>query len=169
MSATKRCASSGFVKLAIILLNMKIIIFLLLKEWLRFIIKIVKIFFILLTFLFLGSISNSLALSVEKRLENQEQEEKANEIFKEIRCLVCEAQSIESSDTEFSRSLRQIIRQKINQNLSSKEIKADLKNQFGEQIFMSVENNSANFLIWFAPFIFGIFLSIFIFYYARKR
>lgn len=124
----------------------------------------------ILIFLFLAFFSsNATALSVEKRLDNQKQEEKANEIFKEIRCLVCEAQSIESSDTEFSRSLRQIIRQKINQNLSSKEIKTDLKNQFGEQIFMSIENDSANFLIWFMPFIFAIFLSIFIFYYSRKR
>ncbi len=104
---------------------------------------------------------NSFALSPETRLVDEQDELRAMKLFAEIRCLVCEAQSIESSNTEFSASLRKIIREKIAQNKTSEEIKNELQNEFGDQILMSAEIKS-EFIIWILPFIFGLILAFFL-------
>ncbi len=108
---------------------------------------------------------DSFALAPEKRLENNSQENRAQQIFKEIKCLVCEAQSIYGSNTEFSRQLRGVIRQKIKQNYSNYEIKEDLKSEFGSQILMSGDIKS-DILPWIMPFLFALILGLVIF---RKK
>lgn len=100
----------------------------------------------------------SLALIPEKRLENIEDEKRAIEIFKEVKCLVCKAQSVEDSDTEFSYNMRKLIREKIEEGKSDEEIKQELKKEFGDGVFMS-END---FLMWFLPFLFAILFGVFL-------
>lgn len=98
------------------------------------------------------------ALTPENHLSNQEKEARAMQLFTEIRCLVCEAQSIESSNTEFSSSMRNLIRQKIEQGKSNDEIKHELTKEFGNQILMSQEDNIFIFLIIFIALLGLIFL-----------
>lgn len=116
--------------------------------------KILQIVFLCLISL------QAFALAPEKRLENEKQEERALRLFSEIRCLVCEAQSIEGSSTEFSSSMRKIIRQKIAQNKSDKQIKEELTSEFGEKILMSTRPNSYGILPWVLPFIFAVIFGI---------
>lgn len=105
------------------------------------------------------------AFTPENHLKDQEKEALAQKIFPQIRCLSCEAQSIGDSNTEFSKSLRKIIRQKIKNGKNEKEVKNELKKEFGEQIFMSTSPKS-NITIWVLPLIFAIFLGLFI---AKKH
>ncbi len=118
-----------------------------------------KILFLFSVFYF----SNSFAFLVEEKIQDEEKEKMAVEIFKEIKCLVCQAQSIESSDTQFSYNLRKIIRKKILENKTKEEIKNELKSEFGDRIFMSIEDKFN--ILWFLPFIFAIFVA---FLYFRK-
>ena len=113
-------------------------------------------------FLFLIFFSiNANALSPEARLTDETQENRAMNLFLEVRCLVCQGQVIESSDTEFSFQMRKLIRTKISQGKSDEEIKADLVNEFGENILIK-PNLKSQFLLWFLPLIFAIFLGIFL-------
>lgn len=104
--------------------------------------------------------SNSFALSPEPHLKNEAQEQRAQSLFLEVRCLVCQGQVIENSDTEFSYEMRQLIRKKIKAGKTTQEIKNELTTEFGQDILISTDPNKNNLLLWLLPIIFAIFLLI---------
>ncbi len=121
-----------------------------------------KIFFLAILFFSIGA----LALSPEKHLEDPKQEQRALAIFKEVKCLVCQGQSIYGSNTEFSSDLRQIIRSKISQGLTDEEIIKHLEEEFGEQILFS---NKSDSLLNFLPNLLILLLSaIFLYFFSRN-
>jgi cytochrome c-type biogenesis protein CcmH len=77
------------------------------------------------------------ALSPENRLTDEKQEARAMNLFLEVRCLVCNGQVIENSDSEFSFQMRELIRKKISKGDSDEKIKAELIKKFGEDILTS--------------------------------
>ncbi len=97
-------------------------------------------------------ISNSYALSPEPRISDDAQEQRAMKLFLEVRCLVCEGQVIENSDTAFSFEMRKLIRRKILEGKSDSEIKAELIAEFGEDILTN--SKKSDFLLWLLPLIF---------------
>lgn len=123
-----------------------------------------NIFLILVSFIFFST--NSFALSPEEHLSNEIDEQRARNLFLEVRCLVCNGQVIESSNTEFSFEMRKMIRKKIIEGKTNEEIKDDLISEFGEDILTSHKLNKNNFLLWFLPFTAAI---IPVFYLLRKR
>jgi len=108
---------------------------------------------IILSLIILLISHNSYALSPETRLTNDLEEQRAMKLFLEVRCLVCEGQVIESSNTEFSFEMRKLIRKKISEKKSDKEIKAELAKEFGEDILIEPSFKSG-FLLWLLPIIF---------------
>jgi cytochrome c-type biogenesis protein CcmH len=101
--------------------------------------------------------STSYALSPETRLADEASEQRAMKIFLQVRCLACQGQVIESSDTEFSFGMRKLIRQKISAGKSDEEIKTELTNEFGEDILIEPKISGATgFFLWFLPLIFAI-------------
>ena len=118
-----------------------------------------KIFWLKLLFLFFLS-SFAFALSPEEKLADEAQEQRAMKLFLEVRCLVCNGQVIENSDTEFSFQMRKLIRQKIAGNKSDQEIKAELVKEFGEDILTEPQNLS-KFILWFLPVFFAVVALVF--------
>ena len=118
-----------------------------------------KITAFLLFFLLFFS-GNSFALSPETHLADEAQEQRARNLFLEVRCLVCEGQVIESSATEFSFEMRKLIRKKISEGKSDKEIKAELVAEFGEDILTSTDFGKNNFMLWLLPLLFAVFLLV---------
>ena len=90
-------------------------------------------------------------------------ENKLNDYFKTIRCLVCEGQSIQESDTEFAINLKEQIKKKFNKGIELKEINRELISIYGEEISFKPSKN--HLLLWLSPFL--IFLIIIIF--IRKK
>lgn len=101
---------------------------------------------------------NSFALSPEARLENEEQEKRAVELFKIVRCLVCQGQVIESSDSKFSVEMRQLIRKKISENKTNEEIEKELVEEFGEDVLTKISDKNY-FIISIIIVIFALFLA----------
>ncbi len=93
----------------------------------------------------------SLALAPEQRLSNDDDEKRAFNLFTEVKCLVCEAQTIDSSNSEFAYQLRQIIRQKILEHKSDKQIKSELAGEFGDEIIASSNLSYKTYLLWLLP------------------
>ena len=81
--------------------------------------------------------SNVLALSPEERLANPNQEKLARQIFLQVKCLTCQGQVIENSDSDFAYSLRQFIRKEITNGKNEAEIKETLIKNFGSHILIS--------------------------------
>ncbi len=101
------------------------------------------------------------ALAPEPRLTNEEQEKLAMKIFLEVRCLTCQGQVIENSDSEFSYEMRQLIRRKISENKNPDQIKNELVNQFGADILINPQANKENALLWILPLLFSGVVAVF--------
>ena len=76
-----------------------------------------------------------------------------NKIAINLRCLVCQGQSIYDSQSEFALSVKLIIKRKINQGNSEKEIYDYFKNQYGEWILYEPEINKKTIFLWLFPLI----------------
>ncbi len=110
---------------------------------------------------------NSFALTPENRLADDAQEQRAMKLFLEVRCLVCEGQVIENSNTEFSFEMRKLIREKIAAGKSDEEIKADLVKEFGKDILTYSDFGKSDFLLWLLPLAFAVALPVWML--ARKK
>ena len=102
--------------------------------------KILKIFFILLIF-FLFFQNYSLANSSQQ----------VDKISKNLRCLICQGQSVYDSDSDFAISLKIVIKNKINNGLSEKEIYDFLTEKYGEWILYDPKLNKNTYILWFLP------------------
>ena len=90
-----------------------------------------------------------------------------NKIAKNLRCLICQGQSVYDSDSEFAISLKLVIKNKIQQGLSEEQIYSFLKMKYGEWILYDPEFNKNTYFLWLLPilmFIIGgaIILKLFI-------
>ena len=83
-----------------------------------------------------------------------------SDYYKTIRCLVCDGQSIQESDTEFAINLREQIQKKYNSGIPIKEINQELIKIYGEEISFDPPKN--HILLWGTPLIVLIIIFIFI-------
>ncbi len=107
----------------------------------KFLIKILfffGIFFVNSHFL----IFSAQALNPEVRLSNPDDENRAMNLFLQVRCLVCNGQVIENSDSKFAFDVRALIREQISQGKSDDDIKENLVATFGEDILNQPKNSS---------------------------
>ncbi len=91
------------------------------------------------------------------------QEKRAHNLFLQVKCLICEGQVIESSDTRIAIELRKLIKAKIYQGNSDDEIKDYLVQNYGADILTSPPINSQTIFLWLLPLIFlsiGILLIV---------
>ncbi len=86
-----------------------------------------------------------------------------NKISKNLRCLICQGQSVYDSQSDFAISMKLLIKKKIEEGNSEKQIYDYLKNQYGEWIVYDPEFDKKNLLLWTFPLILFIFGGILIF------
>ena len=88
-------------------------------------------------------------------------DKKAREINKKIRCVVCQSQSIDDSDSLLARDLRVLIKDKLKEGKNEKEITDYLVERYGEFILLKPRFNTKTYFLWLAPIIIilsGLFL-----------
>tara|TARA_B100000963_G_C22104498_1_gene442111 strand:+ start:164 stop:520 length:357 start_codon:yes stop_codon:yes gene_type:complete len=83
--------------------------------------------------------------------------------YKTIRCLVCEGQSIQESDTEFAINLKEQIQKKYNSGMELKQINEELIKIYGEEISFNPSND--HFILWGLP----LFLLLIVFFLVRNK
>ena len=81
------------------------------------------------------------------------QEARARELMKEIRCLVCQNQSIEDSDAGLAKDLRMIVREKIAEGMSDNEIKQWLVDRYGDWVLLEPPLDMRTWFLWGSPFL----------------
>ena len=86
-----------------------------------------------------------------------------DKISKNLRCLICQGQSIYDSQSDFALSMKLLIKRKLEQGNSEDEIYQYLKNKYGEWIVYDPELNKKNLLLWAFPLILFIIGGILIF------
>ena len=92
-----------------------------------------------------------------------------NKIHKNLRCLVCQGQSISDSNSEFAITLKMVVRDLIDQGKSEKEIYNFLSDKYGDWILYKPKLNLGNFLLWFLPYFTLVIGGLIILYLIRKN
>ena len=82
---------------------------------------------------------------------SENNDELKNKISKNIRCLICQGQSVYDSQSDFSTSIKLVIEKKLNEGLNENEIYEFLKNQYGQWIVYDPEFNQKTFILWVLP------------------
>ena len=105
--------------------------------------RIVK-YILLISFFILSfqkvSIANNISSEIDK-------------ISKNLRCLICQGQSVYDSQSDFALSMKKLIKNKLEDGKSEKQIYEYLKNKYGEWIVYDPEFNKKNLILWIFPLI----------------
>ena len=119
--------------------------------------------------LFIQSIPNySYAVDPEEFLQDSLHEFRARNISKNIRCMVCQNQSIDESNAPLAKDLRILIRNKIQEGNNNEEIYKFLTDRYGDFILLKPPFKLSTFALWLLPFIFFI-IGIFIVFWHNKK
>tara|TARA_B110000238_G_scaffold165259_1_gene180524 strand:- start:2448 stop:2816 length:369 start_codon:yes stop_codon:yes gene_type:complete len=102
--------------------------------------KILKIFIIV--FLFTGF---SHLISDEKNNELK------SKILKNIRCLICQGQSVYDSESEFASSIKLIVDKKINEGLKEEQIYEFLREKYDDWIIYDPQLKRNTYILWLLP------------------
>ena len=128
-----------------------------------------RILIISLAFCITQFFSNiSYTVEPDEILKNQEYELRARNISRNIRCMICQNQSIDESNAPLAKDLRILIRNKIKAGNNDKEIYKFLTDRYGDFILLKPPFNLNTLGLWFLPFIFLI-LGIYIVFYHNKK
>ena len=127
-------------------------------------------FILIITIICLTQLISNFSFSVEpdEILKNPKYELRARNISKNIRCMVCQNQSIDESNAPLAKDLRILIRDKIKEGNKDEEIYKFLTDRYGDFILLKPPLNSKNLILWFSPFIFLI-LGIYVVLYHNKK
>lgn len=91
-----------------------------------------------------------------ERLADPGQEARAREIFREVRCLVCQNESIDDSEAELAGDLRAVVRQQVEAGRSDEQIKDFLVARYGEFVLLRPPFSAGNLALWIGPFVAAI-------------
>ena len=107
-------------------------------------IKFIVLFLIVFQFLHVIAFSKEIKINIDN-------------ISKNLRCLICQGQSIYDSQSEFALSIKKLIKNKISDGSNEEEVYRFLKQKYGEWIVYDPEVNKNTILLWGIPLILFIF------------
>ena len=96
-------------------------------------------------------------------LLNAYDEDLERKITKNLRCLVCQGQSIHDSDSEFANSLKILVKKKLEDGKNEKQIYDYLKNKYGEWILYDPKFNKNTYFLWLLPILIFIIGGVIVF------
>ena len=102
--------------------------------------KFLKIFMIIL-----------LVNSFSQLKSDEKNNELKNKILKNVRCLICQGQSVYDSESDFASSIKLIVDRKINDGLKEELIYEFLKEKYGDWIIYDPKLNKNTYILWLLP------------------
>ena len=108
--------------------------------------KILKIFIILF-----------LVTSISELKSDEVNDVLKNKILKNIRCLICQGQSVYDSESEFASSIKLIVDRKINEGLKEKQIYQFLREKYGDWVIFDPQLNKNTYILWLLPLLLFLF------------
>ena len=111
---------------------------------------------------------NSNSVEPDEFLQNSKQELRARNISKNVRCVVCQNQSIDESSAPLAKDLRILIRKKIKDGNTDDEIYKFLVARYGDFILLKPLLKFNTFILWIMPFVLLV-IGIFIIYWHHKK
>lgn len=119
-------------------------------------------------FLFFNLLNITYAVEPSEIMQNKDNEIRARNISKNVRCMICQNQSIDESNAPLAKDLRVLIRNKIKKGKSDDEIYFFLTKRYGDFILLKPPLKLNTLALWFLPFIFLIGGLLILFFYNKK-
>ena len=82
---------------------------------------------------------------------DEKNKEIKNKILKNVRCLICQGQSVYDSESDFASSIKLVVDKKINERLSEAQIYEFLREKYGDWIIYKPELNKNTYILWLLP------------------
>lgn len=101
--------------------------------------------------LFLGSLSFAQAIEPHEILDDPVLEARARALSKELRCPVCQNQSLDDSDAEIAKDLRRLVRERLLAGDTDAEVKAFLVVRYGDYVLLEPPVKKQTWVLWFGP------------------
>ena len=114
------------------------------------------------------NIINGIFLLIFLTSNNFAEEDLNNKILKNLRCLVCQGQTISESNSDFAQIIREVVNDKIQEGLTEKEIYEFLSEKYGDWILFNPPFKKNNYLLWLLPYALFIFGGIIIYLMIKK-
>ena len=91
-----------------------------------------------------------------------------NQILKNLRCLVCQGQTVQDSNSEFALIIKSVVKDKIKEGNNEKEIYKFLSEKYGDWILLNPPLKKNSYMLWFLPYLLFILGVIFLFFLLKK-
>jgi cytochrome c-type biogenesis protein CcmH len=109
------------------------------------------------------------ALAQEVQLTDPRLEQRARDLSREIRCVVCQSQSVAESDADIARELRAMIREQIAAGKSDEEIRGFLVARYGDFVLFDPPFKASTYVLWIGPFAILVLAAIGVALFFRRR
>ena len=84
-------------------------------------------------------------------LSNAQESDLQNKITKNLRCLICQGQSVYDSDSDFANSVKLLVKKKLDEGQNEKQIYEYLKNKYGDWILYEPKFDKNTYFLWLMP------------------
>ena len=116
----------------------------------------------IIIFYFIIFLNLSSSYAVKKNIDQ-------NQIYKNLRCLVCQGQSISDSNSDFAQTIKLVVKDLIKQGKSEKQIYTFMADKYGDWIVYKPQLNKQNFILWVLPYVILLGGGLIIFSIIRKK
>jgi len=108
-------------------------------------------------------------LAQEAQLTDPKLEQRARDLSREIRCVVCQSQSVADSDADIAKELRAMIREQIAAGKSDQEIRDYLVARYGDFVLFDPPFKASTYVLWIGPFALLVLAGIGVAVFFRRR
>jgi cytochrome c-type biogenesis protein CcmH len=124
---------------------------------------------ILLAMLWIAPALVQEAVAQEAQLADPQLEQRARDLSREIRCVVCQSQSVADSDADIAKEVRVIIREQIAAGKSDREIQDYLVARYGDFVLFDPPFKASTYVLWLGPFAILLLAAIGVAVFFRRR
>lgn len=123
-----------------------------------------------LVLLLIAAAGPALAVEPDEMLANPALEARAREISKELRCLVCQNESIDESDAQLAKDLRLLVRRRLVAGETNRQVLDYVVSRYGDFVLLRPPFKLATYALWFGPpVILGLGIIAVVVFYRRRR
>ena len=109
------------------------------------------------------------AADPSEMLKDPALEKRAEKLGKELRCLVCQSESIEDSNADLAKDLRIIVRERIQQGESDAQVKKFVVDRYGDYVLLNPPFKAGTLVLWVGPFVFFVVGLVAVWAFYRRR
>ncbi|NVK17161.1 MAG: cytochrome c-type biogenesis protein CcmH [Methylocystaceae bacterium] len=112
---------------------------------------------------------SALAVEPDEILDDPALEERAREVSKDVRCVVCQNQSIDDSNSGIAKKMRILVRERIKEGDSNQQVIDYLVSRYGDFVLLKPPVKTKTLFLWFGPALMVVLGLIGIIFYYRRR